>query len=142
MDRPVRIAVLGDREPAFVSHRELDAALALLPAGVDAGWLPTPQARAVAGGAYDGVWVAPGGPFDDDGAVLAAIGHARRSGLPPLGARRGFQHTRAAAAPCRCWAPAAASSTRRWSWPARWPASTPATRRPSRGPPTRSSRRW
>jgi CTP synthase (UTP-ammonia lyase) len=93
MDRPVRIAVLGDREPAFVSHRELDAALALLPAGVDAGWLPTPQAHAVAGGAYDGVWVAPGGPFDDDGAVLAAIGHARRSGLPLLGTCSGFQYT-------------------------------------------------
>jgi CTP synthase (UTP-ammonia lyase) len=92
MNDTTRIAVLGDRNPDHVTHRELDATLARLPAGIDAGWLPSERAGDVLGGGYDGVWAAPGGPYRDDVAVLAAIHHARRTGLPFLGTCSGFQY--------------------------------------------------
>jgi CTP synthase (UTP-ammonia lyase) len=87
-----RIAVVGDRNPAYVTHRELDAELARLPAGVRAEWLPSERAREAIDGPWDGLWVAPGTPYHDDDAVLAAIDHARRDGLPLLGTCGGFQY--------------------------------------------------
>ena len=65
------IAVLGDRDLQHLTHREIDAALALLPAGVDAGWLPTEGATL---DGLDGVWLAPGTPYRDDAAVYAGAG--------------------------------------------------------------------
>jgi CTP synthase (UTP-ammonia lyase) len=92
MNDATRIAVLGDRDTRHVTHRELDAALTQLPAGIEARWLGTERGAEVLEGRFDGVWVAPGGPFRDDAAVLAAIGHARRTGLPFLGTCSGFQY--------------------------------------------------
>jgi CTP synthase (UTP-ammonia lyase) len=86
----VSIAVLGDRNPEHLTHREIDATLALMPADVDAQWLPTPQAESAAGA--DGVWVAPGTPYRDAAAVLDAIRLARTAGRPILGTCGGFQH--------------------------------------------------
>jgi CTP synthase (UTP-ammonia lyase) len=88
-----RIAVLGDRDPSLTTHRELDATLALLGADVDASWCATDGADAARPEAFDGLWVAPGTPYRDGDAVLAAIGHARRSGTPLLGTCGGFQYT-------------------------------------------------
>jgi CTP synthase (UTP-ammonia lyase) len=86
------IAVLGDRNLEYVTHRELDAALALLPAWADGRWVATdsPAARSLDGA--DGVWVVSGGPYRDDAAVYAAIRRARESGLPLLGTCSGFQY--------------------------------------------------
>ena len=46
MVRPmaVSIAVLGDRNTGHLTHREIDATIQLLPADVDARWLPSPNA--------------------------------------------------------------------------------------------------
>lgn len=89
----LRLVVLGDRNEAYPTHRELDAALALLPDDVEAGWLPSDQ---VDPGRLpeqaDALWLAPGTPYADDRAVLDAIGVARRSGLPFLGTCGGFQY--------------------------------------------------
>jgi CTP synthase (UTP-ammonia lyase) len=87
-----RIAVLGDRDPSYLTHRELDAALELMPAGVDAGWVPTDSAEARGAAAFDALWVVPGTPYRDEDAVLAAIEEARRGGTPILGTCGGFQH--------------------------------------------------
>ena len=84
------IAVLGDRDLRHRTHRELDAELARMPAGVDAAWLPSPRAAEAA--AADAVWVAPGTPYADDAAVLAAIGRAAGDGTPLLGTCGGFQY--------------------------------------------------
>jgi CTP synthase (UTP-ammonia lyase) len=86
------ITVLGDRNPEWVTHRALDAALRLLPDGVSARWVATddPAAQEDLG---DGLWVAPGSPYRDDEAVLAAIGRARREAVPLLGTCGGFQYT-------------------------------------------------
>jgi len=87
---PVTIAVLGDRNVDFLTHREIDATLALVPADVDAHWLPSPEAESAA--EADGLWVAPGTPYRDDGAVLEAIHRARTAGMPILGTCGGFQY--------------------------------------------------
>ena len=87
---PVSIAVLGDRNAEYLTHREIDATLALLPADVDARWLPSPEAESAT--AADGIWVVPGTPYRDDGAVLEAIRRARTAGMPILGTCGGFQY--------------------------------------------------
>jgi CTP synthase (UTP-ammonia lyase) len=94
MTAVTRIAVLGDRNEDFSTHRELDAALGLLPAGVQAGWVASDAPKAAglgAAGSVDGLWIAPGGPYRDNASVLAAIGRAREAGVPLLGTCSGFQ---------------------------------------------------
>ena len=88
----IRIAVLGDRNPAYLTHRELDAALELFPSGVEARWLPTTDPAVGRIESYDAVWVVPGTPYQDDDAVLAAICTAREADLPILGTCGGFQY--------------------------------------------------
>jgi CTP synthase (UTP-ammonia lyase) len=87
-----RIVVLGDRNLEYVTHRELDAALARLPGGVAGAWVASDADVGAALDAADGVWVAPGTPYRDDDAVYAAIGRARATGLPLLGTCGGFQY--------------------------------------------------
>jgi CTP synthase (UTP-ammonia lyase) len=89
---PVRIALVGDRNPEYLTHRELDASIALMPAGVEARWVATdgPQAAGLDG--FDALWIVPGTPYRDEEPVLAAIEHARREGVPILGTCGGFQH--------------------------------------------------
>jgi CTP synthase (UTP-ammonia lyase) len=82
------VAALGDRNPAVVTHREADAAIALAPAGVDIAWVSSSGAR-VEG--FDGIWVMPGTPYRDEAAVMAAIRFAREEGVPILGTCGGFQ---------------------------------------------------
>lgn len=88
-----RVAVLGDRRD-HPSHRELDALLPMLREhGVDAAWVPTRGADPTAlVTAYDGVWLVPGSPYDDDAAVYAAIRATRASGTPFLGTCGGHQY--------------------------------------------------
>lgn len=87
-----RIAVLGDRNLDYVTHRELDAALARFPHWADAAWVATDVDVDATLDAVDGVWVVPGTPYRDDAAVYAAIGRAREEGLPLLGTCGGFQY--------------------------------------------------
>jgi hypothetical protein len=42
----MKIAALGDRDTTHLTHREIDATLALLPDDVDCGWVATDSARA------------------------------------------------------------------------------------------------
>ena len=86
------IAVLGDRDLAHYTHRELDAALELLPTDIEARWVATdsPEAGSIEG--FDGIWVVPGTPYRDSSAAFGAIERARRSGMPILGTCGGFQY--------------------------------------------------
>lgn len=86
----VSIAVLGDRNTDHLTHREIDATLELMPADVDARWLPSPEAESAV--EADGLWVVPGTPYRDGEAVLAQIHRARTAGMPILGTCGGFQH--------------------------------------------------
>jgi CTP synthase (UTP-ammonia lyase) len=86
------IMALGDRDPRHLTHREIDAAISLVPADVTIGWVATdsPDARRL--GAFDALWVLPGTPYRDDEAVYEAIRHAREQGVPILGTCGGFQY--------------------------------------------------
>ena len=87
------IAVLGDRNVSYPTHREIDATLPLLAPQIDARWVASDSPEAHATDRFDAVWAVPGSPYRDDDAVLAAIGSARRSGQPFLGTCGGFQYT-------------------------------------------------
>jgi CTP synthase (UTP-ammonia lyase) len=89
----IHIAVLGDRDLGYVTHRELDAALRLFPDWARGEWVATDSDVSGALDRADGVWVTPGTPYRDDDAALAAIRRARESGLPLLGTCGGFQYT-------------------------------------------------
>jgi CTP synthase (UTP-ammonia lyase) len=87
------LVVLGDRDERLYTHREVDATLALLPARVEAAWVATdsPRARDLGDG-VDAVWLVSGGPYRDDGVVLAAIDTALDRPIPFLGTCSGFQY--------------------------------------------------
>jgi CTP synthase (UTP-ammonia lyase) len=86
------IVALGDRDTTYLTHREIDAALALFPAAADAGWVATDSlgARDLVG--VSGVWLLPGTPYRDAGSAFAAIRHCLDTGTPFLGTCGGFQH--------------------------------------------------
>jgi len=88
----VKILALGDRDPSHLTHRELDAAFALMPEGVQCAWTASDSAEARELDAADGVWLLPGTPYRDDAAAYAAIDHCRVSGTPFLGTCGGFQY--------------------------------------------------
>src|SRR3954451_7143274 len=89
---PATIAVVGDRDPRHLTHRELDATLALMPAGVEARWVATDGPDAARLDRFDALWIVPGTPYRDDRPVFAGIEHARTEGVPILGTCGGFQH--------------------------------------------------
>ena len=88
----VRIAVLGDRNLDYVTHRELDATLARFPRWADAAWLATDADVDAALDAVDGVWVVPGSALiaTTTPCTPPSLG-AREEGLPLLGTCGGFQ---------------------------------------------------
>jgi CTP synthase (UTP-ammonia lyase) len=106
----VRIVALGDRDPSLLTHREIDASLALVSEHVDCGWVGTNmlQARDLAGA--DGVWLLPGTPYRDDDAAFAAIRHCLAAGTPFLGTCGGFQYACVELARTRAAVTAAASA--------------------------------
>jgi CTP synthase (UTP-ammonia lyase) len=88
----MRIAALGDRDPAHLTHREIDATLALLGDDVDCGWVATDSAQGRDPDSFDGIWLLPGTPYRDEEAARAAIRHCLDSGTPFLGTCGGFQY--------------------------------------------------
>jgi CTP synthase (UTP-ammonia lyase) len=88
----MKIAALGDRDPAHLTHREIDATLALLSGEIDCGWVSTDSAQARELAAVDAVWLLPGTPYRDDDAARAAIHHCLDTGTPFLGTCGGFQY--------------------------------------------------
>ena len=90
MPTTVRLAVLGDHDPAYETHRAIDYTLTLMPPGVEAAWAATGDPAALDGA--DALWVAPGSPYRDDDAVLAAIRSARESDMPIYGTCGGCQY--------------------------------------------------
>ena len=85
----MRIVALGDRDTQYLTHREVDAALALLP---DADWVATDDSAARDLDGADGVWLLPGTPYRDADAALDAIGHCADTGTRFLGTCGGFQY--------------------------------------------------
>ena len=95
----LRAAVVGDYDPGNETHRATDAALvhaaAALGTAAIGTWVGTEQVAA--GGArelegFDCLLIAPASPYRSTEGALAAIRHARTSGIPLLGTCGGFQH--------------------------------------------------
>jgi CTP synthase (UTP-ammonia lyase) len=89
---PATVIALGDRDERHLTHRELDATLALIGDGIDCRWVATDSAGATALEGVDGVWLVPGSPYRDDDAAYGAIAHCLRTGTPYLGTCAGFQY--------------------------------------------------
>jgi CTP synthase (UTP-ammonia lyase) len=87
-----RVAVLGDRDPAHLTHRAIDAALELFPTDIAAAWLATDSPEATDTEDLDGLWIAPGTPYRNDDCVYGAITTARLSHQPLLATCGGFQY--------------------------------------------------
>ena len=84
------VALLGDHR-GHRSHLELDALRPVLAdGGVATEWVPTGSGFDAT--AYDGLWLVPGGPYDDDAAVLRALTEVRKGGIPFLGTCSGMQY--------------------------------------------------
>jgi len=94
---PVRIGLVGDRDPQVTAHRAIPLALAraaeTLQIALEVDWLATDQISSTAGlASFHGLWCVPASPYRSTEGALRAIGHARESGLPFLGTCGGFQH--------------------------------------------------
>jgi len=88
----VRIVALGDREISYLTHREIDAALTLMPGDVNCAWVTTDSAEARDLADVDGVWLLPGTPYRDDEAAYRAIRYCVETHTPFLGTCGGFQY--------------------------------------------------
>ncbi len=90
MNEQISIAIVGDYNPAFHSHPATTRAIEMagnaaeIPTRVE--WVKTTSI--VASGPeralkmYDGVWAAPGSPYDSFDGMLAAIRYARERSVP------------------------------------------------------------
>jgi CTP synthase (UTP-ammonia lyase) len=88
----VNIAIVGDENEAYPSHREINAVRAMLGEGVDAQWVSTDGARVRDLDGFDGIWLTPGSPYADDAAAYEAVRWARERDVPFLGTCGGLQY--------------------------------------------------
>ena len=98
MSTPIRVALIGDHDPAITAHRAIPLALGLAAhaagSAVEEMWVATPEPQrdpALLAG-YDAIWCVPGSPYASMAGALAAIRFARERGVPFLGTCGGFQH--------------------------------------------------
>jgi CTP synthase (UTP-ammonia lyase) len=88
----VRIALVGDEEPAYPSHRELNALRSVLGSDVRAEWVPTDGEQVKDLSVFGGVWLTPGSPYADDAAVYRVVRWARENDVPFLATCGGLQY--------------------------------------------------
>lgn len=94
----VRVALIGDYNPAVVAHQAIPEALRLAASAcgvqVEPVWVHTASisghAREFAD--FDGIWCVPASPYAKEDGAFAAIRYARENGVPFLGTCGGFQH--------------------------------------------------
>jgi len=99
MPAALRIALVGDYNPAVTAHVAIPKALALSArqsaCRIGPAWIGTER---LDGGAerelesFDGIWCVPASPYASMEGALAAIRLARETGRPFLGTCGGFQH--------------------------------------------------
>ncbi|HEY3926588.1 MAG TPA: hypothetical protein VGL75_18660 [Acidothermaceae bacterium] len=87
-----RIALVGDDNPSYPSHRELNAVRLQLGDGVESVWVPTDGDQIRDLELFQGVWLVPGSPYADDSAAYAAVSWARANDVPFLGTCGGLQY--------------------------------------------------
>ena len=101
MTDAVRIGILGDFNTEFRSHHATSDALqhaaSKLKLQLESKWIPTPAlvedgAETLLQG-FDGLWAAPGSPYQSFNGMLKGIEFARRRDWPFLATCGGFQYT-------------------------------------------------
>ena len=101
MSEAVRIGILGDFNPEFRSHHATNESLqhvaAKLNLPVESAWISTPSVLEPNAQkmleSFDGIWAAPGSPYESFDGMLKGIEFARRRDWPFLGTCGGFQYT-------------------------------------------------
>jgi CTP synthase (UTP-ammonia lyase) len=95
----VRIALIGDHDPAVTAHQAiplaLEAASGVTGLDVQPSWIHTVTIPDPVGeflSHYGGIWCVPASPYASTAGALRAIRHARESETPLLGTCGGFQH--------------------------------------------------
>jgi CTP synthase (UTP-ammonia lyase) len=88
----VNIAIVGDENDSYPSHREINAVRSMLGEDVDTQWVPTHEDRVRDLEGFDGVWLTPGSPYADDSAAYDAVRWAREGDVPFLGTCGGLQY--------------------------------------------------
>jgi CTP synthase (UTP-ammonia lyase) len=90
----VRIALVGDYNPAAIAHQAIPIALECAARAtsqeIHYDWKHTSQLGSIAG--YHGVWSVPASPYANELAAIEAIRQAREECIPFLGTCAGFQH--------------------------------------------------
>lgn len=93
----LRIALIGDYNPAVIAHQAipltLDNTAAVLGVNADYDWLPSPEVTShedLVG--YDAIWCVPSSPYLNEDAAYLAIRFARENNIPFLGTCAGFQY--------------------------------------------------
>ncbi len=76
----------------YLTHREIDAAMTLMPGDVECEWIATQSERAGDLREVDGVWLLPGTPYRNNEAAYLAIRHCIETRTPFLGTCGGFQY--------------------------------------------------
>jgi CTP synthase (UTP-ammonia lyase) len=100
MNDAVRIGIIGDFHSEYRSHHatndSLQHAAAQLNIVVESEWVPTPSLMAPDAReklqVFDGLWAAPGSPYDSFDGMLRGIQFARECDWPFLGTCGGFQY--------------------------------------------------
>ena len=97
MNSPLRIALVGDYNPAVTAHKAIplaiDDAAAVLELALRYDWLATSEIKSADDLAdYDAIWVVPASPYQNAEGAFIAIRHARENSIPFLGTCGGFQH--------------------------------------------------
>lgn len=97
LKQTLRIALVGDYNPAVIAHQAIPLALdnAAENVGVtaDYDWLATPEVTSpedLVG--YDAIWCVPASPYKNEDGAFLAIRFARENHIPFLGTCGGFQH--------------------------------------------------
>jgi CTP synthase (UTP-ammonia lyase) len=88
----VSIAIVGDENDAYPSHREINAVRSMLGEGVDTEWVATDGDRVRDLQGFHGIWLTPGSPYADDAAAYDAVKWARERDVPFLGTCGGLQY--------------------------------------------------
>jgi CTP synthase (UTP-ammonia lyase) len=100
MSDATRIGILGDYDPKSPTlpaiEKSLQHAAAKLGISVEAAWLATPSLLEANSTkvleTFDGIWAAPGSPYQSFDGMLKGIEFARRRDWPFLGTCGGFQY--------------------------------------------------
>ena len=88
----VTIALVGDQNDAYPSHRELDAARVMLGPDLVTEWMATDGDRVRDLSGSNGIWLTPRSPYANDEAAYEAVRWARENDVPFLGTCGGLQY--------------------------------------------------